>query len=41
MKTILIIAGSVLLLSACSHNPPKPYGQAFPINQTAGAAYVR
>lgn len=30
-KTILIML-SVVLLAACSHKPPKPYGTPFPIN---------
>ncbi|MDK4528008.1 membrane lipoprotein lipid attachment site-containing protein [Kingella kingae] len=33
MKKLFITFTAAVLLAACSHNPPKPYGKPFPINQ--------
>lgn len=33
MKVLFLTVLS-LCLTACSHNPPKPYGRFFPINST-------
>ncbi|MDK4525795.1 hypothetical protein QG034_02205 [Kingella kingae] len=32
MKPLFIALTASLLLAACTHNPPKPYGKPFPIN---------
>lgn len=33
MTKLFITLTATALLVACSHNPPKPYGKPFPINQ--------
>lgn len=32
MKKRFMTLAAVILIAACSHNPPKPYGKPFPIN---------
>ncbi len=34
MKTTALILMAAVLVTACSHTPKKPSGQAFPINTT-------
>ena len=34
MKKLLLPLLATVFLCACSHNPPKPYGSEFPLNDS-------